>query len=217
MRVTTRMFAMAAGCAAIALVAAPVSMPAVAAAGAAPVSVVAAATSITTDGLFKVGTDIRVGIYLGVLRSGSNFGQYSRLKCKNDTTACRNDWGFVGLGQQVLTQIKSSDKYFKSAGISWATATKAPVYVKSTSKLTNSGMYRVGIDMRAGTWRGTVKQGAAGALGVYQRLKCLDATQAGCVIDSQTVNGLKTITVKVAKTDKYFRTSGFGSWKRIGS
>ncbi|NBU30947.1 MAG: hypothetical protein EBS41_05520 [Actinobacteria bacterium] len=217
MRVLTKTYAIAVALAAVALVAAPISMPAVAAARMAPSAAAAAATSITTDGIFKVGTDIRVGIYLGVLRSGSSFGQYSRLKCKTDTRACRNDWGFVGLGQQVLTQIKSSDKYFKSSGIEWATVTKAPVYVKSTSKLPNSGMYRVGKDMRAGTWRGTVKTGAAGALGVYQRLTCLDTTQAGCVVDSETVNGLKTVTVKIAKTDKYFRTSGFGTWTRTGN
>ena len=177
----------------------------------------AAPTSISQDGIFKVGKDIRAGIYLGVLRSGESFGNYSRLKCKTDTSACRLDWGFVGVNQQMVVQIKSSDAYFSSKGLSWVPAASAKSRIVNKGRLATSGIYRVNTDMRPGTWRATPRSGVGGSLGVFQRLKCLDAAQASCVIDSQSTGDDKAVTVKVSKNDKYFRTSGFGTWTRIGN
>jgi hypothetical protein len=217
MQHVTRTRAIGIALAAIAVAVAPLAVPAVAAPSVAPAAVRSASMSITTDGIFKVGKDIRYGTYLGVLRSGSSFGQYSRLKCKTDSTSCRLDWGFVGIGQQMVVTIKSKDAYFKTNGITWAPVASAPVYVMSTNQISTSGIDRVGKDMRAGTWQATVRQGVAGALGVYQRLKCVDTTQVQCTIDSQSVSGVQTIKVRILKTDKFFRTSGFGTWKRIGN
>ena len=184
----------------------------------APASVPAAApTSIAQDGIFKVGKDIRAGIYFGVLRKGEAFGSYSRLKCKTDTSACRLDWGFVGLNQQMIVQIKSKDAYFSSKGMSWVPAASAKSRIGNKGRLTTSGIYRVTTDMRPGTWRATPKSGAAGSLGVYQRLKCLDSSQPACVIDSKSSSGRTSVTIKVSSSDKYFRTAGFGTWTRIGN
>ena len=117
----------------------------------------------------------------------------------------------------MIVQIKTSDAYFSSTGMSWVLSAKAKSRNIGKSRLVASGIYRVNTDMRPGTWRATPKSGAAGTLGVYQRLKCLDTAQSGCVIESQSSNNDKPITVKVLKADKYFRTSGFGTWTRIGN
>ena len=70
------------------------------------------------------------------------------------------------------------------------------------------GMFRVGIDIRPGTY---VSSPAGAISGYWERMSCATG-DFDCIISNDNVDG-RTI-VKISKNDKYFKTVRMNKWKR---
>ncbi len=164
-----------------------------------------AKTTFPGNGTFQVGRDIKPGTY--VSSSTGTFGGYwERLKCATGNFSCiianeNTD------GQSFVTILKT-DKFFSTTRMgTWRLASK----VKPTRPATvfsGEGMFRVGIDIRPGTY---VSSPSGDISGYWERMSCATG-DFDCIISNDNVDG-RTI-VKISKNDKYFKTVRMNKWKR---
>jgi len=109
---------------------------------------------------------------------------------------------------QTFVTILSSDKYFSTTRMStWKLASKVRPKRPAT-KFAGDGMYRVGIDIRPGTY---VSKPSGSISGYWERLSCatgdFDCIEANDNVDGQTV-------VTILPSDRYFSTTRMASWKK---
>lgn len=104
-------------------------------------------TVISRDGTFRVGTDIRPGLYKA---TGSGDGCY--WETTNGFSGSLDDINSNYFGPaRTYVQITSADRGFHTSGCGkWTTVSKTGA---NASKITADGTYRVGVDIKPGLYR----------------------------------------------------------------
>lgn len=164
-----------------------------------------AVTTFSGNGTFRVGQDIKPGTYVST-STGSFGGYWERLSCATGEFDCiiAND----NVTGQTFVTIEKSDRYFSTSRMgTWRLASKVKPK-KAARAFAGDGMYRVGIDIRPGTY---VSSPSSSLGGYWERLSCATG-EFDCLIANDLVDG-RTF-VKISKDDKYFSTSRMGKWKR---
>lgn len=166
----------------------------------------APAGSISGDGTYRVGSEVRPGTY--VSRPAGSFGGYwERLKCATGELDCILANG--NTSGQVFVTILPTDKFFSSSRMhAWRPA-GAVKPAKPASRFAGDGMYRVGVDIRPGTYR-TSSSGALG--GYWERLACATGV-LDCILANDNAKG--QVLVEILPTDTYFTSSRMRNWLRI--
>ncbi|UNK47422.1 hypothetical protein [Arthrobacter sulfonylureivorans] len=102
-------------------------------------------TVISRDGTYKVGTGIKPGLY----KASSSDGCYwATLQGFSGSLSDINN-NYFGTGNTYV-RIKASDKGFKTSRCgNWKTVSSSGA---NASKITKDGTYRVGVDIKAGTY-----------------------------------------------------------------
>ncbi|WP_156138923.1 hypothetical protein [Microbacterium mangrovi] len=166
---------------------------------AATLAVGAPAPVITRSGTYRVGTQIKPGTYAAT--SGAN------CYWERDNAS-----GYVGSGPandrgRTIVTIAPTDKTFDTEGCgSWA-----PFVVLTTHPATSAGdgMYAIGSQLSAGTYTTT-----SSATCMWSRLK--DATGSDeSELGYGPMNEAGRTFVTISPTDKFFATSGCGTWTRF--
>lgn len=152
------------------------------------------------DGTFQVGKDIQAGTYR--TRVGSSGCYYARLK------------GFGGSVDDIIANdntdapavvtISSSDKGFQSQGCGTWTKNLSQITKSKTSF--GDGIYIVGTDITAGTYKNKGSEGC-----YYARLKGFGGTVSN-IIANNNVDAAAIVTI--SKSDKGFQSSGCGTWTK---
>jgi hypothetical protein len=153
------------------------------------------------DGNFVVGTDIQPGTYR--TRKGSSGCYYSRLS------------GFSGSLDEIITNantnapavitIAATDKGFKSTRCGTWTQDLSAITAIQTSFA--DGIFIIGTDVQAGTYRST---GGSGCY--YARLSGFGGTLSEVLANENTS---ASAIVTIAPTDKGFQSSRCGTWTKI--
>jgi len=170
-----------------------------------PIPVTKAKSSFPGNGTYRVGKDIKPGTYVA-RPSGSISGYWERLSCATGDFDCilAND----NVSGQTFVTILSSDKYFSTTRMgTWQLARKVKPRKPATS-FAGSGMYRVGVDIKPGTY---VSQPSGSISGYWERLSCATG-DFDCILANDNVNG--RTYVRILPTDKYFSTTRMGTWKK---
>lgn len=154
---------------------------------------------MTRDGMYKVGTDIAAGLY-----KTAGTPQFCMWERRN---RAGNDYegsiGFGGGTGQQYMQIKSTDKYVTVDYCgSWI---KAPSTKNPKSSIPANGVFRVGYDIRPGTYKAQPRKGEYCS---WDRSKSATGDYEDW-IDSGFGNGPQYVTIK--STDKFFTTSECGT------
>lgn len=158
---------------------------------------------MTSDGTYKVGTSIKPGLYR---TSGSTSYCYWERRNRSGSSfegIIDND---SGSGQRYM-QILSSDKYVKVSFCgSWI---KAPTSKPLRTTMAADGVYRVGYDIRPGTYKtrtstsGCYWSRLSGARGSFDQ-----------IIENDFGSGHHYVTIR--STDKFFSTQSCGTgWTRV--
>ena len=87
-------------------------------------------------------------------------------------------------------------------------AATTPVERKAKTSFAGDGTYRVGKDIRPGTYVAT----PAGSIsGYWERLSCATG-DFDCILANDNVDGRTYVTIE--RSDKYFSTSRMSTWKK---
>jgi|GEM_PF-1318906 len=152
------------------------------------------------DGTHQVGKDIKPGTYR--TRSGSSGCYYARLSgfggdldniISNDNTSA-----------PAVVTIAASDKGFESSGC--GTWTQDLSQITSSKTSFGDGIFIVGTDLVAGTYRST---GASGCY--YARLSGFGGDLNQIIANNNTDSAA---IVTIAASDKGFQSSGCGTWTK---
>jgi hypothetical protein len=155
------------------------------------------------NGTFQVGKDVQPGTYR---TSGNSDGMcyWERDKdAKGDTDSIiANDTVY---GSSYVT-IKPTDKIFTSTDCKdWFAAKDAPASPKTS---VGDGMYKVGTDIAAGTYKAK-----GGETCYWERTKdALHDVDSILANDNVTGQAVVTVTAK----DAYFKTADCGTWTKTG-
>jgi hypothetical protein len=156
------------------------------------------------DGDYIVGTDVLAGTYR--TREPAFLCYWERLSGFGGTLDEIIANGSGG-GYHVIT-IAAGDAGFSSSGCGTWTADLSAV-TSSQGPVVEDGIYIVGVDMAAGTWRST-----GGVLGCYAaRLSGFGGT-----LDEVIANDISTeggLIISIAASDKGFETTGCGTWTKV--
>lgn len=164
-----------------------------------------ASTTFAGNGTFQVGRDIKPGTYVST-STGTFGGYWERLSCATGDFDCiiANE---NTEGQSFVTILKT-DKYFSTSRMgTWRLASKVKP-ARPATVFSGEGMFRVGIDIRPGTY---VSSPSGAISGYWERMSCATG-DFDCIISNDNVDG-RTI-VKISKNDKYFKTVRMNKWKR---
>jgi hypothetical protein len=153
------------------------------------------------DGTFIVGKDIRPGTYR--TRQASPNCYYARLKgfggTIDDIVANNNT------DDPAIVTIAASDTGFESTGCGTWTKNLAAITTSRTSF--TDGMYIVGRDFQAGTYRSSGQSGC-----YYARLKGFGGTIDDIVANANTD---APAIVTIAASDTGFASARCGTWTKI--
>lgn len=161
--------------------------------------------SFAGHGTFQVGSQIQPGLYRS---SSSDSGYWERLSGAGGTLDEILANGLVD--GQVYVQIASTDAYFSTTRMDrWVPVDLSAPGPQAMSFI-GDGMFMVGVDLAPGTYQATsLDSGYWGRLG-----------GASGVLDDVLANDLITTgdraIVTIEPTDKFFTTSGMGTWTKIG-
>jgi hypothetical protein len=159
------------------------------------------------SGMYQVGVDIHPGTYV---TSGNAEGTcyWERAKdAKGDMDSVLANDNVTG---SSYVTIAKSDKYFKTTDCKDWYAVTASRSGTARTVIPGSGMYKVGSDIRPGTYKSTGNKDD----GCYwERSKdALHGTDS--IIANDNVSG--TVIVTVARSDAYFASNGCGDWHKTG-
>ncbi|WP_420112662.1 hypothetical protein [Pseudactinotalea sp.] len=166
-------------------------------------TVAAPPATITRDGTYKVGSQIAAGTYMATGGAGC-YWERRRTAGTAISGVIENDfWMTSG---RVIVTIKSTDKYFDTDGCgSWTRL----MPTGSKAKTFGNGTHAVGIHIAAGTYV------ARGGDGCYWERR----TTAGSAISGVIANDFRSesgrVIVTINSSDKYFVSSGCGTWTRL--
>lgn len=164
----------------------------------------AAAGSSFGTGTKVVGTDVKPGTYRS---NNSGSGCYwERLSGFGGTTGdiIAND---NARGPAVVT-IKSSDTAFRSNRCAEWVEVSGPITSAPDAQF-GDGTWIVGVDIAPGTWR---TEGSEGCY--WERQSEFGGSGAGAIIANDNARGTAVVTIKA--TDKGFKSSRCGTWRKSG-
>ncbi|MET8152732.1 hypothetical protein ACIBSW_20965 [Actinoplanes sp. NPDC049668] len=160
------------------------------------------------DGTWLVPADVKPGNYAVTVPEDSTGCYWQRSKnAEGDLDAIlAND--NVNAGAHVVLTIRKTDKAFTSNDCGeWKTApTSGP---KATTF--GEGTWAVDIDIAPGTYAVTVPADSSGCY--WERMKSLSGGLGGIVANNNVDAGSRA-TVTIKSSDKGFKSSGCGTWKR---
>lgn len=160
------------------------------------------------DGDFRVGSDIKPGTYRTAGNSdGMCYWERARdAKGEMDSIIANDNVS----GTSYVT-VKATDRLFKSHGCKdWEAVDAKAKGTPATRMKGDGGMFRVGADIKPGTYRST---GNSDGTCYWERAK--DAGHSlGSIIANNNVTG--TAVVTISSSDGYFKTTGCQDWKKTG-
>jgi hypothetical protein len=160
------------------------------------------------DGDFRVGSDIKPGTYRTTGNSdGMCYWERARdAKGEMDSIIANDNVS----GTSYVT-VKATDRLFKSHGCKdWEAVDAKAKGTPATRMKGDGGMFRVGADIKPGTYRST---GNSDGTCYWERAK--DAGHSlGSIIANNNVTG--TAVVTISSSDAYFKTTGCQDWKKTG-
>ncbi|MEV0206789.1 hypothetical protein AB0H97_16470 [Streptomyces sp. NPDC050788] len=160
------------------------------------------------DGDFRVGSDIKPGTYRTTGNSdGMCYWERARdAKGEMDSIIANDNVS----GTSYVT-VKATDRLFKSHGCKdWEAVDAKAKGTPATRMKGDGGMFRVGADIKPGTYRST---GNSDGTCYWERAK--DAGHSlGSIIANNNVTG--TAVVTISSSDGYFKTTGCQDWKKTG-
>jgi len=148
------------------------------------------------DGMFQVGKDIQAGTYR--TRVGSTGCYYARLRGFDTQEIISND----NTDAPAVITIAATDKAFESKNC--GTWTKDLSAITSSKTSFSDGIFIVGTDIKAGTYKSSGSSGC-----YYARLNAFD-TQA--IISNDNTDSVAIITI--AADDKAFESRNCGTWTK---
>jgi hypothetical protein len=160
------------------------------------------------DGDFRVGSDIKPGTYRTAGNSdGMCYWERARdAKGEMDSIIANDNVS----GTSYVT-VKATDRLFKSHGCKdWEAVDAKAKGTPATRMKGDGGMFRVGADIKPGTYRST---GNSDGTCYWERAKDADHT-LGSIIANNNVTG--TAVVTISSSDGYFKTTGCQDWKKTG-
>ncbi len=161
--------------------------------------------SFAGNGTFQVASQIQPGLYRS---SSSDFGYWERLSGAGGTLDEILVNGLVN--GQVYVQIASTDAYFSTARMDrWVPVDLSAPGPQATS-FVGDGMFMVGVDIAPGTYQSTSLDS-----GYWGRLSGASGVLDDVLANDLTTTGDQAI-VTIEPTDKFFTTSGMGTWTKIG-
>lgn len=153
------------------------------------------------DGIHMVGSDIDAGTYR--TRVGSSLCYYARLS------------GLGGELEEIISNnstsdpaviiIKETDVAFESSGC--PTWTKDLTQITNNATSFNDGVYIVGTDIEAGTYKNSGNNSC-----YYARLSGFTG-ELDVIISNDNADAIATVSI--ASTDAGFESSGCGTWSKI--
>jgi hypothetical protein len=155
-----------------------------------------------------VPTDVKPGTYHTTVPDDSLACYWHRAKSAEgdvDSILANDN---VDSGGHVIVTVAKTDKAFKTEGCGeWVPApTSGP---KATT--IGPGTWAVGIDIAPGTYAVTVPTDSSGCY--WQRTKNFSG-DLNSIIANENVDAGARATVTIKLTDKGFKSSGCGTWKR---
>ncbi len=162
--------------------------------------------TLTRDGTYRVGKTIKPGTYVSSTTAKNCYWE-RRSKAGSSLSGIKaNDFAS---GQQIVT-ITAKDKYFVTQHCgSW---TRFIGSGPQRTSVPGDGVYAVNSQLKPGTYR--TSGPAKGAYNCYWEIDSDFLGQISSIVDNGNESGQAYVTV--AKSDKGFRTSGCGTWKRVG-
>jgi hypothetical protein len=160
------------------------------------------------DGDFRVGSDIKPGTYRTTGNSdGMCYWERARdAKGEMDSIIANDNVS----GTSYVT-VKATDRLFKSHGCKdWEAVDAKAKGTPATRMKGDGGMFRVGADIKPGTYRST---GNSDGTCYWERAKDAGHT-LGSIIANNNVTG--TAVVTISSSDGYFKTTGCQDWKKTG-
>ncbi|WP_264795989.1 hypothetical protein [Arthrobacter mangrovi] len=156
-------------------------------------------TVISRDGTYRVGTDIKPGLYKA---TGTGNGCYWTTMSGFSGSYDDVNGSYYG-SARTYVQITSADRGFETSGCGkWTTVPKTGA---NASKITADGTYRVGIDIKPGLYKAT----GSGD-------DCSWTTLTGFTGHSDEMKNLyygpARTYVHITSADRGFETSGCGTW-----
>ena len=154
-----------------------------------------------------VGVDVQPGTYR--TRSAASFCYWERLSGVGGTL---DDIIANGTGGGYFTvTIGAGDAGFSSEGCGTWSADLSAVTAGPAEPVTEDGVYIVGTDIAAGTWRST---GGSG-FGCYAaRLSGFGGTLGEVIANDLSTEG--GLIINIAASDRGFETTGCGTWTKVG-
>jgi hypothetical protein len=152
------------------------------------------------DGTFKVGKDIQPGTYR--TRVGSLGCYYARLKGFGGTVddIIAND----NTDAPAIVTISATDVGFESQNCGTWTQNLSQITKSKTTF--GDGMYIIGVDITAGTYKNSGTQGC-----YYVRLSGFGGSIDEIIANNNTDS---TAIVDIAASDKGFESRGCGTWTK---
>jgi hypothetical protein len=152
------------------------------------------------DGTFKVGPDIKPGLYITAGADGCYWERMKDFKGGMNSTLANDN----AVGQAVV-EIEKTDKGFTSTGCgTWHRTTLAANPNAKTSF--GDGAWRVGADIKPGTYR------SAGGSGCYWERERDFAGGLNSLIANNNASGPTIVTIQAS--DAGFKTNGCGTWHK---
>jgi hypothetical protein len=160
------------------------------------------------DGTWLVPSDVKPGTY-HVTVPADSFGCYWH-RAKNaegdlDSILANDN---VHPGGHVIVTITKADKAFKTEGCGdWVSAPRSGPKAVTIGE----GTWAIGIDIRPGTYAVTVPADSFGCY--WQRTKNFTGNLESIIANDNVSAGTRA-TVTLKSTDKGFKSSGCGTWRR---
>ncbi|GAA2498092.1 hypothetical protein [Streptomyces longisporus] len=158
------------------------------------------------DGDFRVGSDVKPGTYR---TTGNTDGMCYWERAKDAKGEMDSILANDNVSGTSYVTVKATDKLFKSNGCKDWEAVDAKAKGTPAARMAgDGGMFRVGSDIAAGTYRST---GNKDDSCYWERTKDADHSLHS-IIANNNVTG--TAVVTISPRDAYFKTTGCGDWKK---
>lgn len=160
------------------------------------------------DGTWLVPADVKPGNYVTVVPDDSSGCYWQRSKNAEGDFDSINANDNVAAGGHVVVTIRKTDKSFKSNDCGdWNTAPATGPKANSFGE----GTWAVNIDIAPGTYAVTVPDDSSGCY--WERMRNL-AGGFDAILANDNVDAGARATATIKSSDKGFKSSGCGTWKR---
>lgn len=162
--------------------------------------------SLSRDGVYKVGTEIRPGTYVATV-SASAGCYWERRSAAGSSFAGIISNDFISYTGRVIVTIGSGDKYFSSERCgAWTRYVPKPGPKASFG----DGMFGVGVHLKPGVYRNSNSSGGC----YWERLSGFGGSIVHDVIENEFTYSRSI--VEISSSDVGFLSNRCGTWTRIG-